>query len=855
MHVPEKLSGYIPGITVRSLGAILLSMLLMGMYVQYAEIIQVSRGAIGEQAIPVPAITVFLLVLLVAALLQVAVKYQILNRQERFCVLISLLIAAPMMTQGMWHRFVGIIAASPREGNFHYMDAFNDKLWPHGPNLLHDRLDPDAPASIEAVGNVEWREIEYAAGESAMRPVLVNENSEELSYIGFTLDLHDEEGNFLLQPGQPYLVSFLGKPTDLQSESYYFIRLYEDDKEDYSEVVNSREQTKKTFLHQTGFLRVGRYNVVVPPTIRKSLEIRIGLQGAGTLAVTDPKFFSVAALEGVYKGRRIIGQAAFDQLSPNQQVGLIVKPNNMFSLAGLKFLITGYIPVRDWWNTAVAWSVPICLLLAAMLAIGVIMRRQWAENERYPFPLFQIPYSLNGEADEAEDKPLPSIWKMRIMWIGFGVGLCYALLKGWHYYNPEVPFKEPTVALSQYIDSPWWGGMWNVTFGLSLLLISIAIFFELNVLLSLVVGFFLYRSLFILGNFFNWKVISGYPFRYEQSIGAYLAYAAVVLFFTRKYIFRIFRYAFSKRNKEASAGEAFSYRTAFIVLAVAFLGAILWALWLNVSVIAIVVYFAFLVTIGFVAAKLKSECGLPVGYFTPYNAMLFIGLLGGMTAFGPGAVLVCLIASGFLTVSVFFFIPGTQVELLEFGRRYKLVPRHLIYTCILGIAGGLFIGGWVFLSNSYAIGGDNIKYQWSYSQGWFFRSYMTQLADATSQVMQDKGAASQGILPVHWAYIGAGVLTVIVATLRQLFAGFWFHPIGIILGSAHMLEWAWGSVLFACGIRWTVLKLGGAATVKNKLFPFFIGVFLGCIVSILIFVIYGAYLQDLGIVRIYSELP
>ena len=94
-----------------------------------------------------------------------------------------------------------------------------------------------------------------------------------------------------------------------------------------------------------------------------------------------------------------------------------------------------------------------------------------------------------------------------------------------------------------------------------------------------------------------------------------------------------------------------------------------------------------------------------------------------------------------------------------------------------------------------------------------------------------------------------------MAVLRQLFAGFWFHPIGVIMGSSHYMEGVWGSVLVAWIIRSVVLRLGGAATVKKKLLPFFVGFFLAAVLSVLIWDIYAWHLQSLGVERLYSGVP
>lgn len=845
----------LPGITWRSLCATLFCMLVMGMGIQYAEVIQSHNAAPAEQSVSMPAVAVLVVVLLLSGLGVLVSRRRLLTRQELLCVLYAMLIAAPMMTQGMWHRFLGIIAATPREGNFQYIDALSDKLWPHGPNLVEDALSEGEAGLVAARGTVDWRRIETEAGHAVNLPVLRNTEAGQVSSISLWIPVL-RDGEAFLAPGEPYLVSFLARPADLTADSFYFARLYEDGAETFSEVINERKASEITYLHQQGFVRVGQYGVDVSATVRDGVRMELGLDGPGELAVCDPKFLSVAALEGAYRGRRIIRESDYRSLPAAEKVGLIVKPDNLWSLKGLKFLIAGYIPVSDWVQTAVAWSTPIGLLLLGLLAVSVLMRRQWAENERYPFPLARIPVALIGEPEEADSPVWAAVWRNRIMWAGFAVALTWGLLRMWAFYNPRVPDTTIDVPLSQYLDDPSWGGMWGVSFSVSAAVVSICMFFELNVLLSFVVGFFAYRALLWVGEFSGLKMHTGYPFRYEQAVGSYLAYAAVVLFFTRKYLWRIVRDAFT-RNREASGNESMTYRTAILALAGVHIGIILWARWLGVPPGGILLYFMFLMLVGFVATKIRCECGLPTGYFTPYNAMLFVALLGGMRAFGASGLMVCLIASGFLTVSVFFFIPGAQLELLEYGRRYGIRRRHLGYAVALGIMGGLFIGGWVFLSNAYSLGGNNIRYQWSFNQGWFFTAYKMQLAETTSQYLRARAGeqVATGFQPATWAYIYGAAITVILAVLRQVFAGFWFHPVGFILGSAHMLEWTWGNALVAWVIRAVVLKFGGAATVKTKLFPFFVGVFLGSVVFLVINITYAGFLQGSGVERIYYVLP
>jgi len=825
-------------------------MLLMGMHIQLVEVVLADESAMAEQSLPISAMIVLLGLVIVCGLLRVAAKFSLLSRQELFCVFFCMVLSAPMMTQGMWHRFVGLIAAPPRKANFGYLDAYNDKLWPHGPNLVEGGFSEANRNNLTVLGNDPlWREVEYNEGERAVLPILKNDAPEDVTSLTLTVPVGDGAAN-AVEPGEPYLVSCLVRAEGLGPNSFYFIRIATDERKESEEIINSREPGKTTFIQRRGFLRVGSYGVTIPPDAQKKVRLEIGLWGSGSVALHDPKLLNVSALEGIYKGRAIIRRSEYEKLPPDQRIDLVVKPDNMWSVDGLRFLVSGYIPLGQWLETAIAWSTPIFLLLVGMLAVNVLMRRQWADNQRYQFPLFQIPRAILGAEDQSETQAFASVWRNGYLWAGLAVALVWGGMKGWHFYNPKVPDASVSIYLSDYISDPGWGEMWKVKFTVGIIFLSICMFFELNVLISLVIGFFAFRALFWLGESANLKMYQDYPFRNEQAIGAYLGYAAVVLFLARKYLWRVLT-ATWRNDKSAWDGEVFSYRTALGLLVAVFVGLAFWAWWLGVPASVIGAFFAFLLLIGLVAAKFRAECGIPGGYFTPYNAMLFVSLLGGMTLFGPEGVLICLVFSGFLTVSVFFFIPGAQLELLEYGRRYRVVPRHLLYTAVLGILGGLFIGGWVFLSNAYAMGGENMRYQWAFEQNWYFYKYTPELAAATSEYVGGE-SVSGGVEPSTYAYAFGAVAAMALTALRQVFAGFWFHPIGFVLGSSFMMEWVWGSVLTACAIRFVVLKLGGAATVRNKLMPFFVGMFIGGVVLVVILNCYAGYLRAHGVERILT---
>jgi len=203
----------------------------------------------------------------------------------------------------------------------------------------------------------------------------------------------------------------------------------------------------------------------------------------------------------------------------------------------------------------------------------------------------------------------------------------------------------------------------------------------------------------------------------------------------------------------------------------------------------------------------------------------------------------------------FFHLPGLQLELIELGRQSKTKGMHIIYTCILGILGGIVIGGWVYLSSAYSIGADN----YPIATGQFaaegdFKVYNTEMVRATEDFLKKEKGEEPPVRkmdPAVWGFVFASVVTAVLTVLRQLFAGFFFHPIGFILGSTPMLGQIWGSMFVAWVIRFAVLKLGGAATVRNKLIPFAFGIFLASIAAFGIFALInsGLYFFNPGVFK------
>ncbi len=845
---------FAPAFTLRSAIASVFAMLGTAVLINYIHVILVAHTP-GEHSLVIPGLWVFLAIFGVCALAATLFKLRLLTRPELLCVLYTILLSGPMMSQGFWHRLVAISTTIPRTGDFAKMDAFSDKLWPVGPNLLQNTgFRPDDRVSITGSYRNEVVDHTVAKGEEIL--VLENQAAGEVSAIRFKLPIQSNAAAGVM-PGTPYLASALIRPENLEGNSRYFIHFYADDDPVNTEVVSARTVRPPSVIHPEGFQREGAYGVAAPGEAQQSVTMEIGLEGTGILYVADPQLRSVLAVEQVFTGRSAISESDFAALPENQRYGFIVRPDNMASFAGIKFLFAGYIPWGEWWRPMLAWGGMLSLVLVGTLSVAVIMRRKWIDSERFSLPLTRIPTMLIGEPGEDGTSFLSGIWRNRVMWIGFGFGFLWCGLKLMSYYNSAIPNPGIEVPLGPYFG-PEWGETWNITFAVFAIFVSIAIFVELNILISFVVGFLLYRLLSWYGYISGMAAVPGFPYAQEQQVGAYITYALLLLVFSRKYLADVVREACSLNPPKR--GEIFSYRTALLLLLGVIAGSVIWANWVGVSAWGMLLFMAFLLTIGFVAMRIRAECGVPFGYFTPNNAALIVMLAGGIGVFGPQLVVFTFVASFFITVAVFFLIPGAQLELIELGRRYGIRPRHILFTCLIGIVGGVVIGGWSFLSISYALGGESTRYGWAYdSKPWYFSNLNAELAQAGLTVGADAsaGTTETDLDPSTYGYIYGALGTTLLTILRQIFAGFWFHPIGFILGSTHMMGTGggalWGSILTAWAIRLMVVKIGGAETVRTKLLPFFTGVFLASVIVTLLAVIHSTYLRSQGVEIIFQN--
>jgi len=860
------------GLTLRSFVVAIVAMFVMGVWIEYEELYNYIGGPLAENSPPNSAVGVIGAVLVIGGLLYKMRRSLRLGTAELVVIYSALVLSAPLMTQGMWHRFFGLVAGVPHVQDFKTYQSLPSMLWPHGKNLcvngrFQNKLDGFTPVGG---GSVAWTDATIKPGEVRSSPVLSNGgDAAARPALEWTVNRYDADGREVLVPGESFLFSILVKAEGFTRGSSYHVKMQADDGLAQPLFINTAE-TQPTFALPGGFQRVGVNPVKIPTDLKDKLTFQFGLNGDGKLTLQDVEFFNVEAIEGAYAGRRVVTQAELEKLDAGERDFIIIRPDNLLSFAGLKFLLTGYIPLNQWVQPALAWGSLVAGLFIGFLGLNMLMRKQWVEHERFTFPMTILPKALFEETFTPDGKVYRPILRNGVMWTGFALALFLALLKGLHFYIPQVPSPEITTqSFQSYVNDPVLKAyLTNVgiglgtSIGLPLCVLAIALLIETDILFSLWSMFLIFQLWNLFGRMFNLTRYAGYPWDFQQGMGGFIAYALLAVIVGRHHLAKVFRLVFRRGATAEDAAEIMSYRTALLLVLASLVTLVLWGLWTEMGALASLFFFGYMLLCGFAASKIRAECGAPFGNLTPYLGFQFMAALGGFAVFGATGMLVATMASGFMCTTVFLLIAPVQVEMMELGRHFQVRPRDVGAGLTLGLLGGLFIGGFVLLCWMYGFGATNLKSAYPYNQDYYFNHFRgpsTQADRAFAAGTIGKTPETQTLnvvqnLDAKGLGIGA-TATGIIAFLRMKFMWFPFHPLGYVLASSYFMRGVWFALFLAWLIRLVVFRIGGAQVIRRGLVPACVGMFLGCVTSVVFFTLVGIYLRTQGVMDVYSKMP
>ena len=472
------------------------------------------------------------------------------------------------------------------------------------------------------------------------------------------------------------------------------------------------------------------------------------------------------------------------------------------------------IPWGAWIKPLLGWLVFLAPAYFVMIAMMVILRKQWVEREHLIFPLTVLPMAM--AESPAEGRLLGPFFRNPGMWLGFGIVFVITSMVALHSYYDFVP------------DAPLFNSIMifrkttQLTIRLSFPVLAFT--FLINKDLSFSLWFFNLVFLCVTG-FFNVVGIrldenlgiygTHNPIFAYLGMGAIAAFVLVGLYNGRDHIRSVVGHAFGRRSDADDSGEILSYRTAVWGTIVSLL--IMWG-WLSQVglhplIVPLYLFLAYLLFLGL--TRIVSEGGLPTLVAAMIAPTVLMSMLGVRMIGAAGLMALALMYVWCADIRIFPMAETAQgLKMIDTCPAKK--RRGIFWAIVLALVISFVVSVVVSLSLAYEHGGITLN-------SWFFQGGPMAPFRLMAEKLKDPSPPSgNGYLLMS----GGAAVTIALTALRASFSWFALHPIGFAIGGVWLMNQLWFSVFLAWLIKTLVLRYGGPQLYK-RVVPFFLGLVLG----------------------------
>lgn len=472
-------------------------------------------------------------------------------------------------------------------------------------------------------------------------------------------------------------------------------------------------------------------------------------------------------------------------------------------------------PWLEWIKPLAAWAMFLAPAYFIMIALMVILRKQWVEREHLIFPLTVLPSEMSAPPEEGH--LVGPFFRNPGMWIGFAIVFSVTSSLALHNYYDVMPSVRLAKKILLFRNT--------TNFYLRLSFPVLGFTFLINKDLSFSLWFF--NLLFLcLAGVFNMSGVhldenlgiygsSTRPIMAYVGMGAISAFVIGGLFNARQHLKGVWLRALGRPGGEDDSDEILSYKASVWGTVVCVL--IMWG-WLSLAglswwIAPLYILLAYVLFLGM--TRVVSEGGLPTIVAAMIAPTVVISMLGVKAVGAAGLVILGLMYVWCADIRIFPMAEAAQtLKLVEECPKRR---RHGIFWALvlaLAVSFVLSIGISLYLSHQY--GGMTLN-------GWFFIGG----AKAPFNLMADKMQNPTPPSVPGYALMGLGALvTAGMTMMRASFPWFALHPIGFAVGSVWLMDQLWLSIFLAWLIKSLILRYGGPM-VYRKAIPFFLGLVLG----------------------------
>ncbi|MGC9318704.1 MAG: DUF6785 family protein, partial [Armatimonadota bacterium] len=478
----------------------------------------------------------------------------------------------------------------------------------------------------------------------------------------------------------------------------------------------------------------------------------------------------------------------------------------------------GNIVWGPWLRPLAAWGVFFLALWITMMAMVVILRRQWSEKEKLTYPLLYLPVEVTEGLNTRA--MVVDFFRSPIMWTGFAIAALYNIGNIINAYNPGFTALGKYYDIGALFTERPWSAIRPLTLHYRPEMVGFGYLVSTEVALSIWV-FYLMLRLEAVAAAAGGLDIAGLPFVQEQGLGAYLAMTIFLVWIARGHLADVFRKAFGRAPEVRDDDEPMSYRTAVVAFVIGLAVVLAWVSYAGMALWLAILYFALLLAVALVYARIRAEVGIPLiwmfPYYQHYKAIKYTLGTEPLQKYGGWGSLTIFTSLVFLSRGYYPSLIGYQAEGFRIARETNIRQRSMSWLLIIALVVGFYVAIWLHLRAYYMYGSGGL----SALGGWGYGIANSEFEALTSYT---KGHAT----PDAWR-IGATaagfVLTAALTIIRMIFLRFPLHPLAFgMAGSYGSL--IWGSFFIVWVVKTIVFKLGGMSAYR-RLIPGFLGLALG----------------------------
>ena len=473
------------------------------------------------------------------------------------------------------------------------------------------------------------------------------------------------------------------------------------------------------------------------------------------------------------------------------------------------------VPWALWIKPIIVWSIFILLFYCVTICVSIVLRKQWVERERFIFPLVTVPVEMVQQT--SLHSGVGSLFRNRLVWIGFGIAAAFHLLNGLHEYFPALPSIPNRYDLyAPFTERPWVVMRWwpQFRFFLYFSVIGITYFLAMEVSFSCWFFFLFFKLQYIIINAFAIP-ISPWICARGQTMAAYVVMVLAFLINSRAHIIDLLKKTFLQSSTTTinDSDEVLPYRWAV-------LGGI----------------FSFLLLAGlcvYAGMSFWVACSIIILFLITSTALSWMVVNGGML----------LIQAPMYPVEYFEIVTGSRIinanslALLGFQRvmmrdwggilmpsvlhgfkaadPFRLKRKSVLGAMVLAIVFAIGVSYAASLPLIYEKGGLNL-------QGGPFVGAPRYFNHMVSLIQYPRDAK---LGETYSMILGVGITSFLLIMQRQ-FMWWQLHPIGYVMGAVYSSYFLWSCMFIGWFLKFMVLKSGGIGYYR-RFRPLFMGLIVG----------------------------